>query len=166
MLDGITIVSLSPREISILCPPDSGNRFFLYFGVAALLLAGFIYFKWRSWLWCIMALWPGVILLIGGCWAMTSVTTINASADTGALVVHNTVAGISTGQHTYQLTEIEGFRIGFQRGGRYLYADLRDGYTSQLLPAGYRAGYQHAADALNAFLGSLGQGAPQQTPSQ
>jgi hypothetical protein len=166
MIDGIAVVSLTPREISILCPPDNGNRFFLYFGVAALLAAGFIYYKWRNWFFCIFALWPGLILLIAGCWAMTSVTTINASADTGMLVVHHTVAGILTGQHTYQLAEIEGFRVGFTRGGRYVYADLRDGYTSQLSPAGYEAGYQHAADALNSFLGSSGLGAPAQTPSQ
>jgi len=166
MIDGITVISQSPKEISILCPPDSSNAFFLYFGVPALLIAGFIYYKWRSWLWCFIFLLQGTIFLIAGCWAMTSVTTINASADTGELVVHNTVAGISTGRHTYRLTEIEGFRIGIMRGGRYLYADLADGYTSQLLPAGYRAGYQHAADALNSFLSSIGARAPEQAPSQ
>lgn len=165
MIDGITVISLTPREISILCPPDSSYTFLPYLGGGVILLAGFIYYKWRSWPLCSAFLWPGLIVLIGGIWAMTSVTTINASADTGALVVHHTVAGISASRHTYRLTEIEGFRIGFNRGGRYLYADLTDGYVSKLLPAGYQAGYQHAADALNAFLGSLGQGgAPAQTP--
>lgn len=166
MIDGITVISLTPREVSILCPPDSGNRFFLYFGVAALLLAGFIYYKWRSQLFCFIALLHGVFFLIAAAWSLTSVTTINASVDTGMLVVHNTVAGISTGRHTYRLTNLEGFRVGFVRGNRYLYADLADGYTSQMLPAGHQGGYQHAADALNSFLGFLEEETPKQAPSQ
>lgn len=165
MIDGITIISQSPREISILYPPDGSNTFFLYYGVIALLIAGYIYFKWRNWLWCLVALSNALVALVLAGWSLTAMTTINASADTGVLIVHHTVAGISTGQHTYPLSEIEGFRIGFTRGGRYLYADLTDGYTSQLLPAGYQGGYKHAADALNSFLGSEEE-TQQQTPSQ
>lgn len=166
MASGITVASQSPGEISVLCPPDGSNMFFLYFGVVAILIAGLIFYKQRNWALCSFALLPGLFALALGFWALTSVTTINASADTGVLVVRNTVAGISVSQHIYRLTEIEGFRIGFVRGNRYLYANLSDGYTSQLLPASSRAGYQHATDALNAFLGSLGQGGPEQAPSQ
>jgi hypothetical protein len=165
IIDGIRVISQSPREISVLCPPDSSNTFFLYFGAVALLIAGFSIYK-RSWGWCFFALVPAVFALVMGGWALTSVTTIDVSADTGTLVVRNTVAGISVGQHTYRLADVEGVRVGFMRGGKYLYVDLANGNTPQLLPTSYRGGYQQAADALNAFLGALGQGVPQQTPSQ
>jgi hypothetical protein len=166
MTSGITVVSQSPGEISVLCPPDGSNMFFLYFGAVAILIAGVIFYKQRSWALCSFALLPGLFALVLGVWALTSVTAIDASAETGMLTVRYTVAGISVSRRMYRLTEVEGFRVGFMRGGRYLYADLASGNAPQLLPTSYRGGYQHAADALNSFLVSIGARTPEQIPSQ
>jgi hypothetical protein len=162
MTSGITVASQSPGEISVLCPPDGSNMLFLYIGVVAILIAGLIFYKQRNWALCSFALVPGVVALVLGVWSLTSVTTIDASAQTGALTVHNTVAGISVSRRIYRLTEVEGFRVGFMRGGKYLYADLSDGNAPQLLPTSYRGGYQQAADALNTFLATFGAGIPSQ----
>ncbi|HTF68171.1 MAG TPA: hypothetical protein VK638_36375 [Edaphobacter sp.] len=166
MADGIRIISQSRGEISILCPPDGSNTVFLYIGVAALLIAGLVFYKQRSWSIALFALVPGVVSLILGAYSLTSVTTINASAQAGVLTVRNMVAGIPVGNRAYRLTEVRGVRVGFMRGGMYLYADLADGNAPQLLPTSYRHGYQQAADALNTFLNSFGAGIPENAPSQ
>ena len=166
MADGIRIISQSHGEISILCPPDGSNTVFLYIGVAAILIVGLVFYKQRSWSIALFTLVPGVVSLILGVCSLTSVTTINASAQTGVLTVRNRVAGISVGNRTYRLTEVNGVRVGFMRGGMYLYANLADGNAPQLLPTSYMHGYQQAADALNTFLNSFGAGIPERTPSQ
>ena len=166
MADGIRVISQSPGEILVLCPPDGSNSLFLYIGAAAILIAFFLLYKQRSWTACLFVLLPGLFALILGGYSLTSVTTINASTATGRLTVLNTVAGITVNDTVYRLTEVQGIRVGFMRGGMYLYADLANGGAPQLLPTSYRHGYQHAADALNSFLNSPGVGIPEETPSQ
>lgn len=166
MADGIRIISQSRGEISILCPPDGSNAVFLYIGVAALVVAGLVFYKQRNWSIAWFALVPGIGALLLGAYSLTSVTTIHASAQAGVLTVRNMVAGIPVGNRAYRLTEVHGVRVGFMRGGMYLYADLANGNAPQLLPTSYRRGYQQAADALNTFLDSFGAGIPERIPSQ
>jgi hypothetical protein len=166
MTDGISVVSQSPAEMSVLCPPDGSNSFFLYIGGAAVLIACFIFYKQRSLTWCLFALLPGLFALMLGVISLTSVTTIDASEKTGVLAVRNTMAGITVSTREYRLAEVQGVRVGFMRGGKYLYADLANGHAPQLLPTSYRGGYQQAADALNSFLSSLGAKIPEQAPTQ
>lgn len=166
MADGIRVISQSHGEVSVLCPPDGSNAVFLYIGVAAILIAGIIFYKQRAWSASLFALVPGLVALILGGYSLTSMTTIQASAQAGALTVRNTVAGITVRNTAYRLTEVQGVRVGFMRGGMYLYADLANGRAPQLLPTSYRHGYQQAADALNSFLNSSGAGTSEETPSQ
>lgn len=166
MADGIRVISQTPRDISVLCPPDGSNTIFLYIGVVAILIGCFIFYKQRSWSACSFAILPGLLGLILGGYSLTSVTTINASADTGALTVRNTVAGVPVKNTTYPLQEVQKFRVGYMRGGMYLYVSLANGGDPQLLPTSYRHGYQEAAETLNSFLDSLGAGRSETTPSQ
>jgi hypothetical protein len=166
MADGIRVISQSPREISVLCPPDGSNALFLYIGVAAILVACFLFYKQRGWTAGLCVLLPGLFALILGAYSLTSVTAINVSAQTGMLTVHHTVAGITVKNTAYRMTEVQGIRVGFMRGGMYLYADLANGGAPQLLPTSYRRGYQQAADALNSVLNSLGVGISGEAPSQ
>lgn len=162
MTDSIRVVSQSPGEISVLCPPDNTNAFFLYFGMIAIVIGGIIYYKQRNWSISSWVLMTGLFALVLGAWSLTSVTTIDASANTGELVVRYSVAGIPVNRHVYRLAEVEGFRIGFIRGTRYIYAQLAGGGAPQISPASYRNGYEQAADALNDFLGSVNPGNPSQ----
>jgi hypothetical protein len=166
MADGIRVILQSPREISVLCPPDGSNALFLYIGVAAILIACFLLYKQRGWTAGLCVLLPGLFALILGGYSLTSVTTINASTAAGMLTVHHTVAGITVKNIAYRMTEVQGIRVGFMRGGMYLYADLANGGAPQLLPTSYRHGYQQAADALNSFLNTLGADIPEEAPSQ
>src|SRR5579863_9474631 len=166
MTDGIRVVSQSPREISVLCPPDRSNALFLYIGMAAICVAFFLLYKQRSWTACICVLLPGMFALILGAYSLTSVTTLNASTIAGELTVRSTVAGITVNDRAYRLIEVQEIRVGFMRGGRYLYADLTNGGTPQLLPTSYRSGYEQAADAINSLLSSSGVTIPEKAPSQ
>lgn len=160
MADGIRVISQTPGEISVLCPPDGTNALFLYIGVAAIFIAFFLLYKQR-WTAGLCVLLPGLFALILGGYSLTSMTTINVSAQTGMLTVRHTVAGITVNNTAYRMREVQSIRVGFMRGGMYLYADLANGGAPQLLPTSYRHGYQQAADALNSFLNTL-----EETPSQ
>jgi hypothetical protein len=162
----ISVVSQSQSGISVLCPPDGMGTVFLCIGIVLTILGGVLYYRQRNWSIATFPLYPGLLLLIMGGYLLTSVTTINASRNTGELTVRHTVAGVQIKNRVYSFSEIQNFRVGFMHGTRYLYVDLTDGSSPQVLPNSYRGGYDQAADALNSFLGSSGGGGEEGQPSR
>lgn len=164
MAGRISVVSQSQSGISILCPPDGTGTVFLCIGIVLTILGGVLYLRQRNWLITTFPLYPGLFLLIMGGYLLTSITTINASRNTGELTVRHTVAGIQIKNRVYPLSKIQNFRVGFMRGTKYLYVNLDDGASAQVLPNSYRGGYDQAADALNSFLYSSGGGGEEGQP--
>jgi len=86
--------------------------------------------------------------------AITAITA-EASYETGMLTVRRMVAGSLTGRVFYPSTNVRGVQIGFDRGCKYLYANLANGSDPKLFPCSPRTGYSQVASVLNSFLGNL-----------
>jgi hypothetical protein len=163
----IHVVSESPHAVVVQYPANVSTGVILLLAGLLLLIGGYASLykhraglmhgaRWLVWLWPLCGLLP----MVAGVFAATTVITVEASVETGMLTVRHTVVGYLTKKEVYPLEDVQSIQLGFDRGCKFIYVELTDGSGPKILPCSPRTGYNQVAHAFNSFLDNQRAGNP------
>lgn len=164
----IHVVSESPSSVVVKFPAQLSTGIIAFLTGLLLLVGGYAWLYkhradvthgWRWLVWILPLVFAPLPIIIGATQAMTTIT-VEASSTTGMLTKRHLIFGSVIDAVSYPLTDVRGVQMGFDRGCKYLYADMTDGSEPKLFPCSPRTGYSEAAYALNSFLANSREGAP------